>query len=221
MSRDMKRRQTESAGGGRRGGSTLMGVFMGLVIGIVLAAAVAWYTSRGATPFVSKTQIPEKTAPAINKNSEVVSAAPVAAPEPSGTAAAPAPAQPMVLPGKPDDAPSSGRRFEFYDILQGKEAVPAKDPAQAKSNQPSKVDADLKPAAQPIYLQAGSFSKPNDADNQKALLAMQGVESVVQQVMVQDKTYYRVRLGPYARQEDANKARADLQKSGIEVSTVK
>lgn len=210
MSRDMKRRQSDSSGGGRRGGSTLMGVFLGLVIGIVLAAAVAWYTSRGTTPFASKGAPPEKTVTAA-KPAEPAPATPTANPQP-------APTEPMVLPGKPDDPAPTGRRFDFYDILQGKEAVPAKDPAQAKSNKP---EADQKAAAQPIYLQAGSFSKPNDADNQKALLAMQGIESVVQQVMVQDKTYYRVRLGPYARQEDANKARAELQKSGIEVSTVK
>ncbi len=48
-----------------------------------------------------------------------------------------------------------------------------------------------------------------------------GLEANVQQVMVQDKTYYRVRLGPYARIEELNKVRADLAKSGIEASLVK
>ena len=48
-----------------------------------------------------------------------------------------------------------------------------------------------------------------------------GLEATVQQVMVQDKTYYRVRLGPFSRPEEASKVRSELAKSGIEASLVK
>ena len=73
----------------------------------------------------------------------------------------------------------------------------------------------------PLFLQAGSFSTPHDADNQKAKLAFMGVEAVVQQVMVQDKTYYRVRVGPYTKSDELNKVRAELARDGIEAQVVK
>ncbi|TXG93067.1 MAG: SPOR domain-containing protein, partial [Rhodocyclaceae bacterium] len=39
--------------------------------------------------------------------------------------------------------------------------------------------------------------------------------------MVQDKTWFRVRLGPYARIEEVNKVRSELAKQGIEAALVK
>jgi cell division protein FtsN len=73
----------------------------------------------------------------------------------------------------------------------------------------------------PLFLQAGSFSTPEDADNQKAKLAFMGVEAVIQQVMIQDKTLYRVRVGPYTKIDELNKVRAQLAKSGIEAQLAK
>jgi cell division protein FtsN len=48
-----------------------------------------------------------------------------------------------------------------------------------------------------------------------------GVEAVVQQVMVQDKTYYRVRVGPYNKIDELNKTRSELAKAGIEAALAK
>ena len=73
----------------------------------------------------------------------------------------------------------------------------------------------------PLFLQAGSFSTAQDADNQKAKLAFMGMEAVVQQVMVQEKTFYRVRVGPYIKIDELNKVRAELAKSGIEAQLSK
>ena len=60
-----------------------------------------------------------------------------------------------------------------------------------------------------------------DADNQKAKLAMQGVEAAVQQVMLQDKVWYRVRLGPFRKIEQVNAMRAELARQGIPANVVK
>ena len=45
--------------------------------------------------------------------------------------------------------------------------------------------------------------------------------AVVQQVMVQDKTFYRVRLGPFTGNEEASRVRAELAKNGIDVTLTK
>ncbi|RKT63047.1 sporulation related protein [Azonexus fungiphilus] len=196
MSRDMKPRKPAPAKK-KSGGGTLVGMFIGLVLGVCIAAGVVWYINKAPLPFNANVQNTEaKPAPVQ-------------------------PAQPMALPGKPGD-PVPEKRFQFYDILPGKaDAVPDKaatapEPAKAE---PAKEAA--KESKAPLFLQAGSFSTAQDADNQKAKLAFMGIESAVQQVMIEDRTLYRVRIGPYFKLEELNKVRSELAKSGIEAQLSK
>ena len=194
MSRDMKPRRSQPSKKKAAGG-TLVGMFIGLVIGIALAAGVVWYLNKSPLPFVDRAQPPARGDSANGKNGQ--------------------PTQPLALPGKPGD-PIPEKRFQFYDILPGKaDAVPDKGPkAEDKKEEP-------KESKTPLFLQAGSFSTAQDADNQKAKLAFMGIEAVVQQVMIQDKTFYRVRVGPYTKIDELNKVRAELAKSGIEAQLAK
>jgi len=207
MSRDMKPRKTQPSKK-KSGGGTLIGMFVGLVLGVCLAAGVVWYLNKSPLPFVEKVQSPAKQA----ANGQ--------------------PQQPMALPGKPGD-PVPEKRFQFYDILPGKaDAVPDKngkpvakeevknnEGKDTKKEEPKKEES--KESKTPLFLQAGSFSTAQDADNQKAKLAFMGHEAVVQQVMIQDKTFYRVRVGPYTKIDELNKVRAELAKSGIEAQLAK
>jgi len=208
MSRNTYRRQQPVPKSKARGG-TLLGMFLGLVLGVAIAAGVVWYMNKTPIPFVNG-----KAQPPLSNGS----AAPVKPLEPAATNnGQPAtPPAPLPLPGKPGD-PMPEKRFQFYDILPGKtDAIP--DPKPAAAQQSETNQEELK---NPVFLQAGSFSTAPDADNQKAKLALIGIEANVQQVMVQDKTYFRVRLGPYARMDEANKVRSDLAKAGIEATLVK
>ena len=200
MSRDMKPRRSQPSKKKAAGG-TLVGMFIGLVIGIALAAGVVWYLNKSPLPFVDRAQPPARGDGANGKNGQ--------------------PTQPLALPGKPGD-PIPEKRFQFYDILPGKaDAVPDKAPkADAKKEEPKKDEAkkedkkeEPKESKTPLFLQ--------DADNQKAKLAFMGIEAVVQQVMIQDKTFYRVRVGPYTKIDELNKVRAELAKSGIEAQLAK
>ena len=208
MSRDMKPRRTQPAKKKSAGG-TLIGMFIGLVLGVGAAAGVVWYMNKSPLPFVDKSPPPRSEAAAAAANGK--------------------PAQPLALPGKPGD-PIPEKRFQFYDILPGKsDAVPdkegkalaAKDEVKKDEKKEEKKTEEPKESKQPLFLQAGSFSTAQDADNQKAKLAFMGVEAVVQQVMVQDKTYYRVRVGPYSKIDELNKTRTELAKSGIDSSLAK
>ena len=215
MSRDMKPRKVQPAKK-KSGGGTLVGMFIGLVLGVVIAAAVVWYMNQSPLPF----------------NKQVQAAKSEQATKPANGAQPPAP---VALPGKPGD-PVPEKRFQFYDILPGKsDGVPDKagKPADAapvvekkeekkdevKKEEPKKEE--VKESKTPLFLQAGSFSTAQDADNQKAKLAFMGIEAVVQQVMIQDKTLYRVRVGPYMRVDELNKVRAELAKSGIDAQLSK
>ncbi|MBN8463182.1 MAG: SPOR domain-containing protein [Dechloromonas sp.] len=215
MSRDLKPRRSQPARRKARGG-TLIGMFIGLVIGVIIAAGVVWTMNKSPLPF-------NKQLPAPPPESGKANGA--KAPPPGGEAQ---PAQPLTLPGKPGD-PIPEKRFQFYDILPGKsDAVPDKAPKPVAKEEPAKEEPkkeekkeEPRESKTPLFLQAGSFSTPQDADNQKARLAFMGVEAVVQQVMVQDKTYYRVRVGPYTKIDELNKVRAELARNGVEAQLVR
>lgn len=203
MSRDMKSKRAPAKK--KSAGGTLIGLFIGLVLGIVGAAAVVWYINKMPAPFKPQ--------------------APVEPGKQGGAPAVPAP-----LPGKPGD-PVPEKRFQFYDILPGKAeakvdpaATPEK-PVEAKDGkEPSKdvaKESAKETAKETIYLQAGSFQNPGDADNQKAKLALLGMEASIQQVMLQDKVWYRVRLGPFTKVDDVNRVRSELAKQGIEAAVAK
>lgn len=204
MSRDMKPKRAPAKK--KSHGGTLVGLFVGLVLGIVGAAAVVWYINKMPTPF--KPQVQQPLAKPENGNGKAA---------PAGQVSSPA-----ILPGKPGD-PVPEKRFQFYDILPGK--VEAKVDSAAKPEQKeTKTDGKegKDPALkEPLFLQAGSFQSAGDADNQKAKLALLGLEASVQQVMLQDKVWYRVRLGPYAKLDEVNRVRADLAKQGVEATVVK
>lgn len=199
----------------KSGGGTLIGIFIGLILGVVAALGVAWYINKAPMPFFNKTQNGAPLPP------ESVARAGA---QPADKAGAQQPAPPAALPGKPGDPVPDKPRFDFYKILPGNaDAVPAPEAKpDAKEGKDGKDGAKEGAAAKdPLFLQAGSFQKPGDADNQKASLAMLGVEATVQQVMVGDKVWYRVRLGPYTKIDEVNKVRAELAKAGVEATVVK
>jgi cell division protein FtsN len=200
MSRDMKPRRNQPAKK-KSGGGTLIGMFIGLVLGVAIAAGVVWYLNSSPLPFNKQVQAPTR----------------------SDAVATGGKGEPLALPGKPGD-PVPEKRFQFYDILPGKaDAVP--DPATAapakKEEKKDDRKEEVKDSKVPLFLQAGSFSTAQDADNQKAKLAFMGVEAVVQQVMIQERTLYRVRVGPFTKIDELNKVRAELAKSGIEAQLAK
>ncbi|MBI3096513.1 MAG: SPOR domain-containing protein [Rhodocyclales bacterium] len=192
----------------KSGGSMLLGVFIGLVIGVLLSFGVVWMLNKSPLPFQNKYEGAPR-----NGN--------------GGTAEQ----TPAALPGKPGDKPAERQRFDFYNILEGKPAaapaVPAAPgaakPAASAAGSAAAPVADNKPAPVEIFfLQVGSFQKAADADNLKAKLALTGLDASVQEVVIPDKgTMHRVRVGPYRDVDEMNRARALLTHSGLQGSVIK
>jgi cell division protein FtsN len=197
MSRDNKPAKRTGGTRGKSAGGTLLGLFVGLVVGVLAAAAVVWYIHRTPPPFSPRAQTPA---------------------QPAGSRA------PLALPGKPGDPipqQSDKPRFDFYKILPG-EATSETRPETAARPPETDRNGDAKNLLKdPLFLQAGSFQNAADADNQKARLAMMGMEAGVQQVMLQDKVWYRVRLGPFRKMEDVSALRAELARHGVEANVVR
>lgn len=190
----------------KSGGSTLIGVFVGVVIGVLIASGVVWYFNKTPLPFQDKSGRADKPA---EKPAEKTGAA-AKAPEP--------------LPGKPGDKVGEKPRFEFYKILPGgQDATPAPTaPPPAPAAVAPAAPAQEAASGDIYYLQAGAFQKAADADNLKAKLSMLGVDVGVQEVNVPDKgTMYRVRVGPYGKPDEMNRARNQLAQNGIQATVIK
>jgi len=115
-----------------------------------------------------------------------------------------------------DESPQESR-FTFYNVLPNFEVViPEQEPD---------VTADVEPRAviEPgVYvLQAGSFSRFEDADRRRAELALQGIESNIQRVMIDDRTYHRVRIGPIDDLDELNLLRSRLRAAKIDVLRIR
>lgn len=226
MSRDLKPRlQTKKPKSGSRG-STLVGIFVGLILGALVAAGIALYFTA-SSPFQKPKQEERPVVPPP--------------PKPQGS-------EPIALPGKAGDKPVEKPRFDFYNVLpKGSDALPAPtkpeettevvklpvkpEKAEKADGKPesdaerAKAEAALldKPAVpEKFFLQAGSFEDPSEADNLKARLALMGVEASVQKVELPEKgTVHRVRVGPYLGQEEMTKARQQLSTNGINAAIIK
>ena len=95
-------------------------------------------------------------------------------------------------------APASQRtdtesQFEFYDMLEKFEVVIPESERPARGHEPASATAG-RPGT--YVLQAGSFRNFVDADRMRATLALQGIESGIQRVTVDNDTWHRVRIGP-------------------------
>ena len=115
------------------------------------------------------------------------------------------------------DAERPESRFTFYDMLPNFEVIiPEQEPDVA-------ADVEAQAVIQPgLYvLQAGSFSAYADADRRRAELALHGIESQIQRVTIDDKTYHRVRIGPTDDLNELNMLRSRLRLAQIEVLRIR
>jgi cell division protein FtsN len=88
--------------------------------------------------------------------------------------------------------------------------------ATAKTNPPAPGDINTG-----YFLQVGAYKTQGDAEQQRARLGFQGFESKVTQRDAGNVTYYRVRIGPFAKFEDMNSVRQRLSDAGIDTAVIR
>lgn len=201
----MSRNTGNKSAGPRKSGSPLLtGILVGMVIGVAMAAGLAWYIMKSPSPFVQNEQVVVKPPVAATPQAQPAAVVP-------GAQSAAAPAS-----GVSGDKP----RFEFYKVLTDKQ-----DAAVAPASKPAdKPQPESKPVAVsgPQFLQAGSFSSAADAEKLKARLAMMGIEASIQTATIPDKgVWHRVRVGPYKSADEMNKVRAALKQNGIDATPIR
>jgi cell division protein FtsN len=114
-------------------------------------------------------------------------------------------------------AEDSAKSYAFYDMLPKFEVVV---PEKEKDVRP---DTKSVPETRrgTYVLQAGSYKNFADADRVRAQLALQGVESKVQKVTVDNDTWHRIRIGPISKLDELNRLRQILRKSDVDVLVIR
>jgi len=168
-------------------------MLFGLAVGLSVAFAVYMQDRRPAVAPQAQAPEPASLQSALDNNGEVEEATPE------------------------EPAENNDKRFTFYDILPNVEIL--------TGDTAPEVEADVEPQAieEPgVYvLQAGSFSTHNDADRRRAELALQGIESHIQRVKLNDRNYHRVYIGPTDDLEELNMLRSRLRAAKIDVFRIR
>jgi cell division protein FtsN len=71
------------------------------------------------------------------------------------------------------------------------------------------------------FVQAGAFRTPEDAESQRAKLAMLGLSADVTEREQSGRTVFRVRLGPFTQKAQADATRDQLAARGVEAAVVR
>ena len=195
-------------------GGFALGLVAGLLIGLALALGVALYITKAPVPFLNK--VPQRTVEQdkaeAERNKNWDPNAPLApkVPRPVLAASAPAssPATAAVTPAAPAVATPAASA-----------AKPARDPAAILSG----GAVSTAPGADPFtYLvQVGAFTRAEDAEAQRAKLAIQGFTAKVAEREQAGRTVYRVRLGPFDNKAEADALQGKLQAAGLEGQLVR
>ena len=185
----------------------LLGVFIGLIVGLGLAATVAFYLGRAgfSTPLVSAGAAKD---PGRGSKSE------------PAVAATDKPRFDFykILPG--GEEPKGPVDRKGIDKLERPpDRVPPAVVAKPSEREPAKEPAK---SSDRFWLQAGAFNGESDAENLKARLALSGWEAVIQTVPLPDKgVRYRVRMGPYDNTDELNRIKGELVKNGFDVAVIR
>ena len=206
----------------RQGGGTFAGLILGVVIGLGIALAVAAYVNKVPVPFMNGgSRLADQDARDAERNKNwnpnaslssngAVTPAPTSAA--AGTAASP---QPPAVAGDAGGAAATPAPAAGTD--------PLGDLARARAQGTGTTTAAAAPGA-PVpaaagaynyFIQAGAFRAPDEADAQRAQLAMLGWEARVSEGQQSGRAVYRVRIGPFARRDDAEQLKGKLDGAGI------
>lgn len=167
---------------------------LGLIIGLGIAAAMNWDTVK------------EYVAAAVDKPQTTTAANQVEKQKKQAT--------------KPE--------FDFYDMLANKKVESPQEPSKPKAAPPKEAP---KQAVAPILegipqtqevqapdryiIQVASFSSYQEADRMRAQLTMSGFDVYIQTAQQNNRTLYRINMGPYVSKDAAMVKQKDLQNYNI------
>lgn len=201
-------------GSSQRGGF-VVGLVAGLLLGLALALGVALYVTKAPVPFINK--VPQRTAEQDSAEAERNRNWDPNAPLAGRVRPAPAP-----VASAPDAAGAPGAAGTVRDpaaILSGAPPAPGPQAAPAPAAPPLSTARGPEPFV--YFVQAGAFSRSEDAEQQRARLAMLGQTARITEREQAGRTVYRVRLGPFPTRDEADALQTSLQDQSIQAQIVR
>ncbi len=195
----------------------MLGLIVGLLVGLGVALAVAVYVTKVPVPLVDRgvQRKPGQEAIEAERNKDWnpnanLSTKPAPAPAPATAPEAAPAAAPAATPST-TPAPAAS-------------ADPLGDLVQQRTTSPGPVAAvEAPPAADPFnyFVQAGAFRGADEAEAQRARLAMLGFNAKVSEREQAGRPVFRVRLGPYTQRTEAEGLQERLQAQGVDAALVR
>ena len=232
-------------------GGFVTGLVLGLLVGLGVALGVALYITKAPVPFLNKLpqRSTEQDAAEAERNKHWDPNAPLAGKNPARPASRPAAsasatdgdgAAPAAVADAAQGAASTPRAMpataaastpaaaaitaraprEARDpaaILAGQAGAGA--PAAAKTAAPTNKPTSLAQAT--FFVQAGAYARAEDAEAQRAKLALIGMAARVTEREQSGRTVYRVRLGPFDSRDAAGDVQGHLAGAGVEANLVR
>ena len=213
-------------------GGTILGFILGVIVGLGAALAVAVYVTKVPVPFLNKgaARGADQDAAEAQKNKDWDPNSPL-----RGKSAAKPPAPVASAAGVDSSTPVAAQPVAAADAKGAAASAPkaaASKPEKVETGKPTSADplGDLAKAkaaesgsADPYdyFVQAGAFRTQADADAQRAKLAMMGWEARVSEREQNGRPVFRVRVGPFAKRDDAAALKDKLDGTGVESALVR
>lgn len=222
MCKRMKNRQTQAGKG------LMAGILMGLAVGVVAIGGVMYYLNNhkpsydnleknqeqntASTPALEVLLPPGASDAVIEFTPEMRAPLPVSEPIQSAT-------NPLEVleGGAPENLPPSATE-QLLPIPT--KPVVEKPVAEKLTTEKSKPK--IEPIAKRSFLQAGAYKEREQAESQKAKLALLGIEAHVYEVDLGGAkgVLHRVRIGPFTNEQLQAQVRKDLNNNGVETTIV-
>ena len=206
----------------QQAGGTIIGFILGVIVGLGAALAVAVYVTKVPVPFLNKGggRGADMDAAESQKNKNWDPNSPLYGKNP---ARPPAPAAPPAAVASAPAGPAASA-----------------PPPKVAASKPEAAKAETKPGSDPLgdlavakaaakgnvdpfdyFVQAGAFRTQQDADAQRAKLAMLGWEARVSEREQNGRPVFRVRVGPFTKRDDAEQLKEKLDGAGVESALVR
>jgi cell division protein FtsN len=135
----------------------------------------------------------------------------------AGLSGRPAPRPPAPAAPTPATAPAAPSARPPAAASAG---IPA-PPAATGSRPAASASAAASTDPMVYFAQAGAFARSDDADAQRAKLALQGFDAQITEREQSGRTVFRVRVGPFSGRAEAERAVEQLKAAGVEAALVR
>lgn len=201
-------------------GGTLLGLVVGVLLGLGIALGVAIYVTKVPVPFVDRglATKPGQDAAEAERNkgwnpNAHLGGGPAAAPQiPSPPEGGSAPGAAATDARPAVEAPPATGRDPIAELLESRMGQ-NRDEAPAAAT----------PPADPFiyFVQAGAYRNQQEAESQRARVAMLGMAAEITEREQGGRTVFRVRVGPFSQRDAADATREQLEVNGVEAALVR